>query len=85
MSNQTPRDPRIDPIPGDCVERTLKSGIAHRIVTSREGWNVFYNLVTATSKRPRPCMCWITTWREWCKDGTIINPSTNQPSNQPSK
>ncbi len=54
------RNPLEEPQPGDMVK--LKNG-QYRKCTRRQGGDVWYiTSDTATEK-----LCWITTWREWCR------------------
>ena len=63
-----PRDVRTDPQPGDMVSKTNAKGRKNlRTVVAVLDHYVHY----IGSKTPVPCVCWISTWTEWCRGATV--------------
>jgi len=56
-----PRDPRLDPQPGDRVRANGNT----RLVRRRNGGNIFYHVEEQVSRYEKNC--WISTWVEWCR------------------
>lgn len=62
-----PRNPKIDPQPGDVVQVRDNA----RKVVRRVGYDIYYTKPTA--KKPDvEHICWLTTWQTWCVGGRVI-------------
>jgi hypothetical protein len=61
---RTSRDPKVDPQPGDILE---KDGF-RRQVTSRRGSNVLWCRTLLHETR----LCFISTWVKWAKTATVV-------------
>ena len=60
------RDPRVDPRPGDVLEKNSLS----RTVLDVRGMDIVWGRRDSTSK---PNIAWISTWREWARTATILH------------
>lgn len=68
------RDPRIDPWPGDIVEKIGKRYVpVRRFVLRRAGMKVYYHAEGTQTELE----AWLSTWMEWCGDArtSLIAPS----------
>jgi hypothetical protein len=68
-TTSTSRDPRVDPQPGDRLERQLKSCVRTRTVVERKGFDVYYTEDVGSQKRKN---CWISTWMEWAREARVV-------------
>lgn len=59
---EKPRNPCLDPQPGDVVISSVWSPPRRRTVIRRVGGNVYYQLESGAEK-----CAWIATWMEWCR------------------
>lgn len=66
------RDPKIDPQPGDKIQRTSNSGlVSTREVKRRVDNDIFY-----IDRHGKEKKCWIATWMEWARLADVVNTAT---------
>lgn len=72
-STVTARDPRLDPQPGDVIEKHSPSGGETRIrtVTKRVDNNIHYRDQTGKER-----VCWIASWLDWARMATLPGQAT---------
>jgi hypothetical protein len=67
----TTRDPRNDPQPGDVIRKGTAHRVIERHVLRVHENNVYYR----TSNSQIEKCAWITTWRTWARDASVVNKS----------
>lgn len=61
------RDPKINPVAGDCLAKTSANG---RVPTRRVIRVDSDGITYVTGKKEKNC--WITTWWDWARDANVI-------------
>lgn len=62
------RNPQVEPQPGDAIRKGTATRVIERHVVRREGNNIYYRTQNSSIEK----CAWITTWRTWAKDATVL-------------